>query len=296
MQPVLPAPNQSPSATTWEGHAVDRRSVLAAGVTGVVGLVAGGGVAAGAEQLRTSRGAPARLREASGAAGGGQRRALGQRRLIWSVATTSPLVALTFDDGPDPDFTPRILDALAKAGVHATFNVMGYNAGRHPDLLRVAVAAGHEIGNHTWTHLDLAFQTAATTAAELRRGVDAIQQVTQVPVRFFRPPRGELTGSALAVAAELSQDVLLWSLTRGPAGVGTPAAVADYVATTVQPGDVLGLHDGIGRGTFTPDSADSHQLRARRDVEVRALPDILARVADRGLRFVPAGELVATGT
>ena len=100
--------------------------MLAAGVTGVVGLVAGGGVAAGAEQLRTSRGAPARLREASGAAGGGQRRALGQRRLIWSVATTSPLVALTFDDGPDPDFTPRILDALAKAGVHATFNVMGY--------------------------------------------------------------------------------------------------------------------------------------------------------------------------
>ena len=270
--------------------------MLAAGVTGVVGLVAGGGVAAGAEQLRTSRGAPARLREASGAAGGGQRHALGQRRLIWSVATTSPLVALTFDDGPDPDFTPRILDALAKAGVHATFNVMGYNAGRHPDLLRVAVAAGHEIGNHTWTHLDLAFQTAATTAAELRRGVDAIQQVTQVPVRFFRPPRGELTGSALAVAAELSQDVLLWSLTRGPAGVGTPAAVADYVATAVQPGDVLGLHDGIGRGTFTPDSADSHQLRARRDVEVRALPDILARVADRGLRFVPAGELVATGT
>jgi peptidoglycan-N-acetylglucosamine deacetylase len=266
-----------------------------AGAASVAGLAAAAGAGAELDRLHAASGTAA-TRETAGATTAGDRRALGRQQVIWSVPTGQPLVALTFDDGPDPQFTPRILEALARAGVHATFDVMGYNAIQHPDLLRAAVQAGHEIGNHTWTHADLTFSSAAQTAAELRRGVAAIQQVTQVPVRFFRPPRGELTGSALAVAAELHQDVLLWSVARGPAGISTVAAVADYVTATIQPGDVLGLHDGIGRGTFSPDSADSQQLRARREIEVRALPEILARAADRGLRFVPAGELIAAAS
>lgn len=275
---------------------MDRRRVLMAGAASVAGLAAAAGAGAELDRLQAASGTSAATRETAGAANAGDRRALGRQQVIWSVPTGQPLVALTFDDGPDPQFTPRILEALARAGVHATFDVMGYNAIQHPDLLRAAVQAGHEIGNHTWTHADLTFSSAAQTAAELRRGVAAIQQVTQVPVRFFRPPRGELTGSALAVAAELHQDVLLWSVARGPAGISTVAAVADYVTATIQPGDVLGLHDGIGRGTFSPDSADSQQLRARREIEVRALPEILARAADRGLRFVPAGELIAAAS
>ena len=91
---------------------------------------------------------------ASAASAPGQR--LGQQRLIWSVSTVEPLAALTFDDGPDPELTPRILEVLAEHGVQATFNVMGWNALRHPDLVRAFVAAGHELGNHTWTHQDLA--------------------------------------------------------------------------------------------------------------------------------------------
>jgi peptidoglycan/xylan/chitin deacetylase (PgdA/CDA1 family) len=219
---------------------------------------------------------------------------LGTARAIWSVRTTAPLVALTFDDGPDPEFTPRILKALEHAGVQATFNVMGWNALQHSDLLRAIISLGHEVGNHTWTHQNLAFQTAAQTRVELQRGSSAIEQVINRPIRFFRPPRGVITGSALAIAADLGYDLLLWSADRGPdPGPGVPQEIADHIVTTIRAGDVLGLHDGVGRGTFHRDAEFGRQLVARREMEVQALPDILARVADRGLRFVTASALLS---
>jgi peptidoglycan/xylan/chitin deacetylase (PgdA/CDA1 family) len=177
-------------------------------------------------------------------------------------------------------------------GVRATFNVMGYNAIRHSDLLRAVVAGGHELGNHTWTHQDLAFQSTTATRRQLDRGRAAIQRAAGVRPRFFRPPRGELTGAAIRAAAELDHDILLWSVTRGPAGVGTPRAVAAHVAGVVGPGDVLALHDGIGRGTFDPDGAQARFLRARRAVEVAALPAAIEGVLARNLRLVTASELV----
>jgi peptidoglycan/xylan/chitin deacetylase (PgdA/CDA1 family) len=230
---------------------------------------------------------------ASAAPAPGQR--LGQQRLIWSVSTVEPLAALTFDDGPDPELTPRILEVLAEHGVQATFNVMGWNALRHPDLVRAVVAAGHELGNHTWTHQDLAFQSALQTRRQLERGREAIERTAGVRPRFFRPPRGNLTGSAIQSAAELGYDVLLWSVTRGSAGVGTPASVADHLARTVAPGDVVALHDGIGRGTFHPRGPGAHELRARRRVEVQALPAAVERVLGQGLRLVTVSALLAAG-
>jgi peptidoglycan/xylan/chitin deacetylase (PgdA/CDA1 family) len=113
--------------------------------------------------------------------------------------------------------------------------------------------------------------------------------------RFFRPPRGELTGSALSTAGELGYDVLLWSVTRGDAGVGTPAGVADHLAGAVTPGDVVALHDGIGRGTFHPRGAAARFLRARRAVEVAALPSALTRIEAKGLRLVTVSALLAAG-
>jgi peptidoglycan-N-acetylglucosamine deacetylase len=262
-----------------------RRGFLAGGVAGVAGL-------AGGAALLDRRG-QRQVRELSACAvpaAPGQR--LGQRRLIWSVPTVEPLVALTFDEGPDPELTPRILEVLAEHGVQATFNVMGWNALRRPDLVRAVVAAGHELGNHTWTHQDLAFQSALQTRRQLEHGREAIERTAGVRPRFFRPPRGNLTGPAIESAAELGYDVLLWSVTRGSAGVGTPASVADHLARTVAPGDVVALHDGIGRGTFRPRGTGAHELRARRLVEVEALPAAVERVLGRGLRLVTVSALL----
>jgi peptidoglycan/xylan/chitin deacetylase (PgdA/CDA1 family) len=265
-----------------------RRAFLACGMAAVGGL-------AGGPALLDRRDDRQRRELTAAAVPGAPGQRLGQQRLIWSVPTARPLAALTFDDGPDPELTPRILEVLAEHGVLATFNVMGWNALRHPDLVREVVAAGHELGNHTWTHQDLAFQSTLQTRRQLERGRAAIEQTAGVRPRLFRPPRGNLTGSAIASAAELGYDVLLWSVTRGGAGVGTPASVADHLARAVTPGDVVALHDGIGRGTFDPQGSGAHRLRARRLVEVQALPAAVERLLGRGLRLVTVSALLAAG-
>jgi peptidoglycan-N-acetylglucosamine deacetylase len=164
---------------------------------------------------------------------------------------------------------------------------------QHPNLVRAVVAAGHELGNHTGTHQDLAFQSALPTRRQLKRGREAIERTAGVRPRCFRPPRGNLTGSAIGSAAELGHDVLLWSVTRGSAGVGTPASAADHLARTVAPGDVVAPHDGIGPGTSHPGGSGAEELRARRLVEVHALLAAVERVLGRGLRLVAVSALLA---
>jgi peptidoglycan-N-acetylglucosamine deacetylase len=153
--------------------------------------------------------------------------------VVWSTTTTEPLAAITFDDGPTPAYTPRVLAALAAAGVRATFYVMEHNAVAHPGLLREVLAAGHELGNHTWSHLDQATSPPRRIREEIVRCTDEVEQIVQVPLVGFRPPGGELTGCALAVCAELGYDTFPWSCTRGPAGISDVATVAGAVGSTV---------------------------------------------------------------
>jgi peptidoglycan-N-acetylglucosamine deacetylase len=218
----------------------------------------------------------------------------GTHRVIWSVDSSQERAALTFDDGPDPEFTPRVLDALADAGVRATFLMMGYNVAQYQDLAREVVAAGHEVGNHTWTHLNLIRETQQSQYEELFRAAETIEEVTGQRPRYFRPPRGQLTGEALRYAAMLDSDTLLWSVTRGAPGEATPDQVADYVRIHLGRGDIIDLHDGIGRGTFEPDAPHADNSRRRREVEVQALPRMLADAAERGLLLGTASELLAT--
>jgi peptidoglycan/xylan/chitin deacetylase (PgdA/CDA1 family) len=275
-----------------------RRFLLGAGAgaAGVaVGAVGGALVADQDDEVRrraTAR-AEQRFLETGGAADEGEGVArLGTRRVIWNTTVTEPVAAVTFDDGPTPEYTPRILDALDRAGLTATFNVMGWNGVHHPDVLRDVVAAGHEIGNHTWDHRDLTTLTQQQTREELVRCKDEIEALLGRPFTSFRPPRGELTGYALRVAAELGYDTFIWSVTRGPGDKQEVAEIGDYMGQTVAAGDVLGLHDGIGRGTFDPRAAFAVALAERRELEVAALPSALQQIADRGITLVSANRLL----
>jgi peptidoglycan-N-acetylglucosamine deacetylase len=275
-----------------------RRFLLGAGA-GAAGVAVGaaGGVLLTGEDDEVRRRATARAEqrflEAGGAADEGEGVArLGTRRVVWNTTVTEPVAAITFDDGPTPEYTPRILDALDRAGVTATFNVMGWNGVHHPDVLRDVVAAGHEIGNHTWDHRDLTTLTQAETREELVRCKEEVEALLGQPFTSFRPPRGELTGYALRIAAELGYDTFIWSVTRGPGDKKEVAEIEDYMGQTVEAGDVLGLHDGIGRGTFDPDAAFAVALAERRELEVRALPSALQQIADRGITLVSANRLL----
>jgi peptidoglycan/xylan/chitin deacetylase (PgdA/CDA1 family) len=270
-----------------------RRQFLVGAGSGAAGLAVG--AATGAMLTGDDvRAAAQRFEEAGGAADKGEQVArLGNRRVIWNTTVAEPIAAITFDDGPTPEYTPRILAALAEAGVTATFNVMGWNGVRHPDVLREVLAAGHEIGNHTWDHRDLSTLDARQTREELLRCKEEVEALIGRPFTSFRPPRGEITGYALRVAAELGYDTYIWSVTRGPGGSTSSVEIGDYLGTTVVPGDVLGLHDGIGRGTFAPDAPYARALADRRELEVRALPAALAGIADRGISLMGANTLLA---
>lgn len=217
----------------------------------------------------------------------------GQQRVVWSVDTRAPVAALTFDDGPDPELTPRILDALEAFKVKATFFSLGYNAARNPALLREVVSAGHEVGSHGWRHLNLAEISPQETRQEIERGNDLVEEHAEVAVRLFRPPYGRFNEVAVRLLADRRQDMFVWSVTRGRLAWDEPERVAAHVKEETGPGDIIDLHDGIGRGTFNRDKAFAQKLIQRRSVEVDALPQILEDAADAGLRLTTVSQLMA---
>lgn len=221
----------------------------------------------------------------------------GTHRLAWDVATTQPVVAISFDDGPDPRFTPRVLEALAAVGARATFFLMGYNVTEHTDLAKQVVAAGHEIGNHTWSHQDLAFEDPPSARREIVHCKEALADLLGSSTTYFRPPRGELSGAALRIAAEENYDTFLWSVSRSDPGIGTPAVIADHIVSRLRPGAIIDMHDSIGRGLFLPQGDPIVELLlAKREVDVEALPQILERGMAAGLKFVTMSDLLAAGT
>lgn len=269
-----------------------RRSVLTGLVAGVGGLAVGGAAGRRSVRREPSTVASPAQQEMRGDAGFG---GFGIWPIIWSVpvSSASNAVALTFDDGPDPEFTPHVLEALRAHGAKATFMMMGWNCVHHPDLVKQVVADGHEIGNHTWSHLDLAQVDPVIAESELRRGRDAIEKISGRDLGFFRPPRGELSGVAARYAAEAEQSILMWTINGGAHKERTSSQVRDHVVSSLKPGYIVDFHDGIGRGTFDRKAQFALDLIAERTMEVAALPSILDTLTARGVKFVTISELLA---
>lgn len=120
-------------------------------------------------------------------------------------------LALTFDDGPNPAWTPRLLDLLAEHNVHATFFLIGKFAKAERELARRVSEAGHLIGNHTWTHPDLSRTPASNILDELTRTSDLLAQITGKPIRYFRPPFGARSPYVLKLARQLGLVPVTWN-------------------------------------------------------------------------------------
>jgi peptidoglycan/xylan/chitin deacetylase (PgdA/CDA1 family) len=120
-------------------------------------------------------------------------------------------LALTFDDGPNPLWTPRLLEVLASHGVRATFFMVGRAAQAEPALVRQVAAAGHLIGIHSWSHPNLALTPAAQVREELIRSRQALEEITGAPVRYFRPPFGARRPLVLRTAREMGLTPVLWN-------------------------------------------------------------------------------------
>jgi peptidoglycan/xylan/chitin deacetylase (PgdA/CDA1 family) len=156
-------------------------------------------------------------------------------------------VALTVDDGPHPETTPRFLEAFAEAGVSATFFVLGERLHRWPELGEQLVAAGHDIAVHGWTHRPHLLRTPADVASNIRRAHDRLAEATGVTPRFWRPPHGIPTSTGLITARRLGMRTVLWSADgRDWRRRATPATVTEKVTAQLDGGGVVLLHDASG--------------------------------------------------
>jgi peptidoglycan/xylan/chitin deacetylase (PgdA/CDA1 family) len=132
-------------------------------------------------------------------------------RVVDGVGITEPVVALTFDDGPSPDVTPRILDALARERVRATFFVLGRHAERYPALVERMVRDGHEVASHGWTHGILTFASPRRIVWELTRTHRLLERLGARRVRLFRAPHGFRNPFVVRTAHRLGYRVVGWS-------------------------------------------------------------------------------------
>ena len=173
---------------------------------------------------------------------------------IFGAALTAPArpgeLALTFDDGPNAAWTPRLLDVLVQHEVHATFFLLGSRAATQPELVRRIAAAGHTIGNHSWSHLNLARTRSRRVRQELKRTSDALEQILGKPVRFFRPPFGARRPAVFRIARELGLKPVLWNAMTSDWSEPSPERIAEQLIEKIDLLERRGraanivLHDG----------------------------------------------------
>ncbi|PSR36916.1 MAG: chitooligosaccharide deacetylase [Sulfobacillus thermosulfidooxidans] len=198
--------------------------------------------------------------------------------ITWYVPTDQKVVALTFDDGPWRSSTPQILRILVHHHALATFFVIGQQVLRDPDIIRQEVKDHMEIGNHTFSHMNLAKHSYAQIVSDLSQANQAIKDVTGHPPTLLRTPYGTYNPTVLRAAQELHLRVIMWSWTEDTRDWANPGveAIVSRVVSHIQPGDIVLFHDG---------GSDRSQT-------IAALPIILKDLALRGYRFVTVSQLL----
>ncbi|WP_411970824.1 polysaccharide deacetylase family protein [Micromonospora peucetia] len=195
----------------------------------------------------------------------------------FGAQTTSgtSLVALTFDDGPDPRYTPQVLALLREHQVRATFCVVGENAQAHPDLIRAIAADGHTLCNHSWNHdVTLGRRSPDAIRSDLLRTSAAIRAaVPDAPIAYYRQPGGAWTGQVVSVSNELDMIPLHWTVDPADWEVPGASRIAATVVAGVVPGSVVLLHDAGGDRQGTVDALHRILPALTSRFEVEALPN-----------------------
>ncbi|HSK07092.1 MAG TPA: polysaccharide deacetylase family protein [Acidimicrobiia bacterium] len=196
---------------------------------------------------------------------------------IERAEVSEPYVAMTFDDGPDPVNTPRLLDILAARGVKATFYVIGEPATVYPDVVRQTLAEGHEVGSHTWSHRFLTTQTSHSIARELIRTEEAVEDAIGVPPASLRPPYGAVTRRMTRwIDHQFGYPTVLWSVSARDWENPGPELITERLLAGTTAGSIVLNHDPL------TDTVD-------------AMSQTLDRLLDRGFRFVTVSELIELG-
>ena len=205
------------------------------------------------------------------------------QHLVCSVPLRERRVAFTFDDGPNPAATPRLLNLLDSHRVKATFFLVGKNVARHPRLAAEIAARGHEIGNHTQNHVLLPILPRAMLLRELDRAAHVIHAATGRRPHLFRPPMGWFSRTMLRTLGERGYRPILGDVY--PQDVTRPgsAVIVQRVLERIGPGSIVILHDGYTHGV------------ADRSQSVDAVETLLERLHQQKYRLCTVSQLMAAG-
>ena len=196
----------------------------------------------------------------------------------------TPHVAITFDDGPHPKHTPKILDILKEKNAKATFFVVGKKIEKYPEIARRIVAEGHDIGNHTYSHKEMAPSTRKTILKELNKTREAIFEVTGVITNLFRPPRGIYSqASRRLIVDELKYKMILWSVSSVDWRRTSPNWILNRIRRYARFGSIILFHDG---GSSVKREGD------RRINTINALPLVIDYLRSQDLNVVPVSKLL----
>jgi len=190
------------------------------------------------------------------------------RTVLLKGQSSKQSVAVTFDDGPHPEYTQPILDILDNAGATATFFLQGKEAGKYPQLVRNILARGHQIGNHGYAHLDAKRVSRGEYIAEVNRAHDVLQNTVGTKIeKIFRPPYGNITGPAFISLALAGYRFVFWSVDSRDSFIrSAPELIAHIGAIKIVAGDILLFHEDYAH-------------------TVAALPNILQSLNSRALAF-----------
>ena len=194
------------------------------------------------------------------------------------VHVDKPYIAMTFDDGPNPTLTPKLLDLLAAHHIKATFFVIGQNVAEHPEVVARAVREGHEIGNHTWSHPNFGRMSDEGVRRELKRTDEAIKNAAGIRPTLVRPPYGSITAHEKRwIHDEFGYQVILWDVDPLDWKRPGPTVVCNRILKETRPGSIVLSHD-IHPGT------------------IQAMPATLDQLEARGFKFVTVSELIGLET
>jgi peptidoglycan/xylan/chitin deacetylase (PgdA/CDA1 family) len=199
------------------------------------------------------------------------------------LSPNSRQLALTYDDGPNDPHTLRLLEVLAKHGIPATFFLIGKYVQQRPDLAREIVHAGHIVGNHTFTHPLLTFQSEAEVKQQLSSCRAALQDAIGEHSNLFRPPFGGRRPAVLRIARGLGLQPVMWNVTGYDWNAPPAAAIEEKVTKQIRGGNVILLHDGGHK-----------QLGADRSQTVIATDRLLARYKSEGFEFATIPQMIAS--
>ena len=180
----------------------------------------------------------------------------------------------TFDDGPSEKLTPRLLDLLAQHHIHATFFVIGENVAQHPEIVKRAAREGHEIGNHSWSHPNLAKMSDENVRNQIKRTEEVISGAVGARPVLLRPPYGSLTARQKRfIHDELGYEIVLWDVDPYDWKRPGPTVVTNRILKETRPGSIVLSHD-IHPGT------------------IEAMPATLSELEAKGFKFVTVSELL----